>query len=481
VGIFTEINRRILGRNNYPPPAVAARWAEIGYFAALRRSDKTRLRQEASVPWNYPYIITPVPRMISRASANMLYGEPPELTPSNDADREALDFLVSENDLASELVRGAMMSSSEGDVYARIVVQPSLLDVPIIEFVSSAHVIPHFSGRFLMGATFVSEWYEGTNDVYRLFETYEPGLVTSDLYRGTSTSIGTPINLDSYPRTQGTLPERPTGIQRPLCVFIPNSIDSDPTRGFSDYRGIEARFEALNESTTIGQENMRLVGEKRAMVDATYLDERGRLPRGANLLIRKSRDTSLDGKADAMQVLEYSFEAQATVTWIDHLLDTSLLLSGIAPQAVGRSVDGGAISGTALRLKMAHSLIESSGKGRHFDRGVSWLLRAAAVIDSRRTTEGGFGRKWAEPDAAPTIKRSDPLPRDDNEAAQRLVLLTNADAISIEEKVRAVHPEWDQQQIDDEVAAIVKEAPAPPNAPPSITPPRPALTLPAGP
>lgn len=477
-----DINRRMLGRNTYPPAFIASKWDTIDFFAALRRSDRTRLRQEASVKFNYPYLVTPIPRMISRASANMLYGTSPEFTPGADADRDRLDFIVSENDLPSELVRGAMMASSEEEVFGRVVVAPGLADVPIIEFVSARNVIPYFSGRFLLGATFVSEWVEGRMDVYRLFETYESGSITSDLYRGTPTSIGSLVALDSYQRTRGVQEVVLTGIDRPLCVHIPNTIDADPTQGFGDYRGLEERFMALNETATIGQGNMRLAGRKRAMIDASYLDSKGRVPTDDDVFIRKSRDASIDGQTKALELLEYSFEASATVAWIDHLLDTSLMLAGIAPQTVGRSVDGGAISGTALRLKSAYSLIESSGKGRHFDRGVQWLIRACAILDSRRTTEGGFGRKWSEPDTAPKIERADALPRDEIEAANRILMLTNANAISTEEKVRAVHPEWDNDQVDAEVK-LIEDASIAASEPPgagSLTPPRPALQLPEG-
>jgi hypothetical protein len=477
--IFAELNSRLLGRNTWPIPSVASRWDEIELFRALRQSDEVRLRQEASVSWRYPYVVTPAPRMVSRASANMLYGEPADVRPASEGDADRMDFIVSENDLASENVRGAMIASSEGEVYGRILVQPAMLDAPIIEYVSGRSVIPHFNGRFLLAATFVSEWQEGRNDFYRLFETYEAGAITSELYRGGLTSIGVRVELANYPRTQGMTDQVLTGIARPLCAFIPNSIDDPPNRGFSDYRGMERRYLALNEAATIGQKNIRLAGQKRAFVDKAYLDGQGRLPSGDDVFVRKSRDASAGENTKPLDVLEYSFEAQATVAWIDHLLDSTLLLSGIAPTMVGRGVDGGAVSGTALRLKAAHSLIEASGKGRHFDRGLAWLLRCAAVIDSRRTTDNGFGRKWSEPDGVPQIERADALPKDDTEAAQRLVLLTNANAISTEEKVKMLHPEWDKTQIDDEVQRIESGSAAePPTSGGSLTPPRPQLTLP---
>lgn len=471
--------RSLLGSNTWPNPAQAAVWEEVEFFRALRVSDDARIRQQASVPWNYPYVLTPIPRMISRASANMLYGEPPDITAAKEADQARTDFIADENDLSAEAHRGAVIASSEGETWGRVLVQPQVLDAPIIEFVSREQVIPHFAGRFVVGATFIQEWQEGTNDFFRLFEHYEPGIIRAELFRGTRSNLGVQIDLSTYDRTKQTPEQVLTGIPRPLCAFIPNSIDADPSRGFSDYRGLEDRFLAMNESLTIGQQNARLAGKKRALIDASYLRD-GKPPAGDDVFLRKDANASLDGGSKPLEMLQYDFDATAIVAWIDHLLDSTLLLAGVAPQTVGRSVDGGAVSGTAIKLKAMHSLIESSGKGRFFDRGLRRLLQFASIIDARPTTEGGFGRKWSSRSPElPSVTRADAFPTDDMEAAQRLVLLTNANAISLDEKVRALHPEWDQAQIDEEVSRIEGEAPTPLADPTQIPTQRPAIELPA--
>jgi hypothetical protein len=342
--------RSLLGSNNWPAPEHQPVWEEIEFFRALRVSDETRVRQQASVAWNYPYLITPIPRMISRASANMLYGEPPEVTASKEADQPRYDFIIDENDLPAELHRGAVIASSEGEAWGRIVVQPQILDAPIIEFVSREQVIPHFAGRFIMGATFIQEWQEGSNDFFRLFEHYEPGIIRAELFRGTSRNLGIKVDLSSYTRTATVAEVVLTGIPRPLCAFIPNSIDADPQRGFSDYRGMEDRFLALNEASTIGQANLRLAGRKRALIDASYVKD-GKPPTGDDIFLKKDANASLDGGSKPLELLEYSFESSAVTAWIDHLLDTTLLLSGVAPQSVGRSVDGGAARGASSTVE----------------------------------------------------------------------------------------------------------------------------------
>ena len=404
--------------------------------------------------WDAPYIIDPLPRLISRASANLLFGEPAVFTPGNENDADQLNALVTANELDSELLRAAMIASSEGEVWARIVVQPSLLDHPIIEWVSAARVIPHFQGRFVVGATFVTEWATGASETYRLLETYEAGLITNTLYCGTRGSGGTRVALDSFPPTQGRPDEQPTGIEQPLVAFVPNSLGADPSRGISDYRGLEERFLALNQSVTVGQQNLKLAGKKRALVDAEYLDTRGRLPDGDDVYVRQNKDSIMGEASKPVSMIDYAYDSAPVTAWVNHLIDTTLTYAGVAPQSVGRSVDGGAVSGTALKLKMSHSLIEAAGKGRHFDKALGQLLRFAAILDSRPTTQGGFGRRWTDANTQPAVTRADGLLRDDTEAADVLTKLVGAEAISVEQAVGYWQPHWSPDQIAAEVDRI---------------------------
>ena len=460
MSVISEINRR-LGRGTWPPPEQREVWDRVELFAAFRDSDRTRIGQEASVSWSQPYMLSPIPRMISRASANMLFGEPPEISAAADGDKANLERIETENMLDAELHRGAVIASSEGEVWGRVVVSPDVLDVPIIEFASRSRVIPHFAGRFVRGATFVTTWATSQTERVRLLESYEPGKVSCTLYRGTRTSLGQEIGLDSFEATKGRAAEVFTGIDWPLAAFIPNTIDADPTRGYRDYAGLEDRFLALNEASTIGQGNMRLAGRKRALIDAGYVqsdaDGRAQLPTGDDVFVRTSRAGGDDEKTAPLQVIDYGFQAGEVVAWVDHLIDSTLTFAGISPQQVGRAVDGQALSGTAMKLKMAHSLLEASGKGRFFDRGVARLLRGAQILDGRPISEGGFGRTYAKRDEAPTIRRAPAMPRDDLEAAQVLASLTAADAISLEERVAFARPDLSEKQRAEEVARIKAE------------------------
>ena len=446
----------------WPPPVLRETWEELDLFIAFRESDEGALRQYAAMRAAQRYLISPVPRMISRASANLLYGEPAEIRPADDADADRIEFLCGENELDTETHRAAVIASSEGEVWGRILVRPDLLDAPIIEFVSRRRTIPFFSGRFVVGVSFLTEWIEDTNVVFRLIETYLAGAVVATVYRGTHSSIGIEVDLDSYSRTRGMAPVVYTGFDRPLVAFIPNSIDADPTRGYSDYLGLEERFLAVNRATTIGDTNTELVGKRRALLDGRYVKPGGRVEIGGDdVFIRDADERPLGDGAKPMEILEYGYDAEQIVTWLDHLIDSTLSFGGAAPQLVGRTQDGEAISGTALRFKMMHSLLEASGKGRYADRGLRQLVRMAAVIDSRPIAQGGFGRSWTDPDADPAIVRQDGLPTDPVEQATWLQTLVGAEAISVEERVRFLHPDWNEEQQAEEIARVKAEQQAP--------------------
>lgn len=445
---------------NWPPQDLVEVWEEIELYAALRSSDDAVIRQIEGVHFTERYLLSPVPRMISRASANLLYGEPAEIHAPSDVDQARLDFIVSENELDNEIHRAAMISSSEGEVWGRILVRPDLLDAPIIEYVSRRRVIPHFASRFVQGATFVSEWPTGSVEVVRLFETYAPGAIFSQLYRGTRTSLGQPMGLDQFDATKGTPPVVYTGIDAPLVAFIPNSIDDDPERGYSDYKGLEERFYSINRAVSAGDSNTELTGKQRALVDSQYIGPGGKLS-GEEIFIRDAEQGDID-EHTPLEVLSFDYNAGEIVNWLDHLIDSTLSFGGASPQLVGRALDGAAVSGTALRLKMVHSLLEASGKGRYSDRGHQRLLRFSQIIDSRPTVEIGYGRRWSKPDALPALERQDGLPRDDIEAATYLSTLVGASSISIEERVAYLHPDWDDERRDEEVALLKESSSAPP-------------------
>jgi hypothetical protein len=262
-----------------------------------------------------------------------------------------------------------------------------------------------------VGATFVSEWEDG-NAVWRRLEEHTAGLIRTTLWLGTRTRLGQQRNLAERPETaelelnDGNASQVVTGIDRPLAVFIPNALDSDPTRGVSDYLGVVLGFLAINETETIGQANARLVGRKRLFVEGRFLNARGNFPTDDDVFRADASIAQDGGNGGAITPAEYTFESGELVGWLDHLVDLTMTMAGVSPVSVGRGDMGGARSGTALRLRMTHTLMEAAGTGRYFDRGPARPAAhgpaarrprvPAAVLDAGRAAQRRARRRPAE-------------------------------------------------------------------------------------
>lgn len=477
------VANRFLGVSDWPPPQIRQRWADAEAYAALRANDEPIIRAYASQLGQgghigTPYVIVPLPRLLSKASANLLFGEDPDIDAADSADSDAMSDLIRENKLPSEAKRAALLSSSEGEVWAKISVAPALLDWPIIDFVSTRRVIPEWRGRFLVAATFVTEWRISDVTILRMLERHEAGRVTIEAWEGTQTSKGHKVSLDAHEETQGWPEEALTGFDHPLVAYIPNIVEDSPVVGVSDYDAVWSYFFALNETATVGQSNVRSVGKKRLAVNRAVLNDQGSLSNDELIVVEGDPGV----EPALIKEIQYAFEAGELVSWVDSLIDQALMMAGVAPSTVGRSVDGGAVSGTALRLKMAHSLMEAGTKARHYIDALAPLIRDAAIIDSKPGSFGGFNRGWTDPESLPSITLGDGLPLDSVEEANEVATLVGAKTMSIETAVRRLHPDWDDDEVEAEVARIEEDdglgqPEPPPNVPglPEGTPP------PAGP
>lgn len=444
----------LTGGSNWPPEGEREAWSLVNYYAALRDGLEGPIRQQARARQmgadpKKPYIAVPLPGLIARVPADLLFGEEPRFIAADENDQEALAELIGANGLPAELHRAAIVSASEGEVWGRVLLDPAASPRPLIEFFSRSQVVPVWRGRVLAGAAVIHPYKDGET-YYRLVEEHEPGVVRHVLYKGTRSTLGREVELSTIPAGAGLAPEVATGYDRLLITRIPNMLGADPTLGVSDYQALEPLFLAINETATVAQHNMRLTAAKRLFVDRTLTDKRGRFDLSDDVVYMMSGrgEKALGEAPPPIQQFAYEFEAAELLAYSDHLVDQALTLAGISPVSIGRGDTGGASSGTALRLRMAHTLAVVAGKGRHFDRGVQELLTAAQALDAAN------GAQWANPAEAPTMVRADGLPGDPTEDARVIATLASAEAISIEERVRRVHPDWDDQRVENEVGRI---------------------------
>ncbi len=82
-----------------------------------------------------------------------------------------------------------------------------------------------------------------------------------------------------------------------------------------------------------------------------------------------------------------------------------------------------------------------------------------AELDALPEADGGFGRPWADPHTPPAVERTPGLPVDDVEQAQIEATLVGAGIKSKWQSVKTQHPDWDDEQIDEELGRIKDDAP----------------------
>lgn len=461
-------------------------------WAAFREADKDALRAITKWPSDRDYQVDSLAEKISEAYASMLFGEDIRVTPGNPNDAERLNALIAgpagQDDAGfnAELRWGETICSSEGEVWWRLYANRDVSDHPLIEFHSREVVVPHFIGHRLVAAAFVSEFLgpDTSNDgndkrvVWRHFEIHTIGRIENRLYRGTKDRIGQRVGLDAHPETRELDEVWDHELPGMLCGRIPNKLGRDRRLGLSDYRNIEDYLLALNEAVTIGQENARLTLKKRVVVPETSLKPRqdvedngdGTMSPVEKPIFDASEDVFITGGLDGdlgsndtgpYKVLEYSFDAEALVTYKSDLVNSALSRAGIMPQFVGNSAgnEGTADTGVALRIRLIPTTSAANGKGQFWDSQIPQILLLAQLLDAMTVEDGGFGVEWTSPGDAPAGERTDPLPTDPTDQAARHVALVGADLESQDTAIRDLHPDWTDDQVEQEIDRIKESRP----------------------
>lgn len=452
-----------LDRGGDWPPKWEHTWGRVRLWEALRETNGPYVRQIAG--WDTVehrsrnYIVDSMPSKIAGTFAELIFGDDPVITAHSDSDQERLDEIIEANGLPSELQTAAEVCSSEGEVWWRLLVDREQADVPVIEWHSRLCVLPVFRGRTLIEAAFVSTIRPDPDkqETWRYFEIHGEGAVTNVLFKGSADRLGIRVDLATRPETADLQEEWNHGLPL-LCGRVLNKRGRDPRLGVSDYAGVKDYLLALNEVATIGQENARLTLKKRVVIPDQYLDVRGNFPAGADVLISPSTDRDPDKPTGGLAQLEWEFDAQAFIAYKDELERTILGRVGLAKQLVdaGDPSSDGRATGTALRLRLIPTVLATAGKGRFWDDELPKVLTLTQRLDALPDDGpiGGFAYGWKTPDESPVVERTDPLPEDEIEEATRHSTLVGAEIESRRTAIQALHPDWEDERVDEELALI---------------------------
>jgi A118 family predicted phage portal protein len=416
----------------------------------------------------------PVATDICMASADLLWSEAPDISVDDDAAQARLDTLVDDQALQT-FAKGAEAGAAHGGHFLRVTwdatVQP---DGPFLTVVYADAADPDFRWGRLVGVTFWSVVREEGQQRWRHLERHEldangNGVILHGLYEGTADSLGVAVPLAEHSATEalaGLVDEQAsitTGSPGLAVVYVPNQ-DSprrwrkDPVGvnlGRSDLEGIEGMMDALDEAWSSWMRDIRL-GKARLLVSQQSLTGNG-LGGGADFDVDQEVYVPLNAPPSSganattiAQAEQFKIRHEEHKATVDELLDAILRTAGYSPSTFGRGGDGTMRTAREVTMDQQRSLLTRDRKLRVLRPAVSAILEKLLAVDA-------FVFNSGVTPVRPSVEFPDGVQESLLELAQTAQALRNAEAASTETLVRMTHPEWDDDDVTDEVGRIMAE------------------------
>lgn len=427
----------------------------------------------------------PIGKDIAQLSATALFSKPPVILAADDelnTVQARVDTLFNIPRSHSSLYTAGETASALTGVFGRVVWDDQVQDGTWIEWVDPDRAIPEWSRGRLKAVTFFTELEsDDPRDVWRHLERYERGRIVHELYKGTPHNLGAVQELAAHDATASIKVELAgdgysivnLGVDELAVEYVPNQLPNpewaeDPqlrNLGASDvgavdlvplYHQIDRTYSSLMRDVRIAQARM--------FASSEVLQHRGAgqgmfLPEDQELFTQVGTGIGKDGGAESI----FQFH-QPAIRVLEHdqvgemLLREVLRRTGYSPVSFGMS-DEVAQTATEAAGKKESTVTTTEGKARYFGVAIQHLTTVALRIDRVKFPKLGVDLK--EPldvDWPPFAQESD-LSR-----AQTVQAWSVASAASTRTKVRYLHPDWDETQIEEERKLIdeanVVETPA---------------------
>ncbi len=417
----------------------------------------------------------PIGKDIAQLSATSLFSKPPVILAADDeADgvQDRVDDLFNIPRFHSGLYTAGEMSSALTGVFGRVVWDDQVQDGTWIEWIAPDRAIPEWSRGRLKSVSFFTELEsDDPRDVWRHIERYERGRIVHELYKGTPHNLGSIQELGAHEATASidvTIAVDGYSIvdlevDELAVEYVPNQLpnpewDEDPQLcnfGASDVGAVDLvpLYHQIDRTYSSLMRDVR-VAQARVFASSEVLQHRGPgqgmfLPEDQELFTSVGTGIGKDGGAESI----FHFH-QPAIRVLEHdqvgemLLREVLRRTGYSPVSFGMS-DEVAQTATEAAGKKESTVTTTEGKARYFGVAIQHLTTVALRIDRKKFPELGVDlREPLDVDWPPFAQESD-LSR-----AQTVQAWSVASAASTRTKVRYLHQDWTEEQIDDEVELI---------------------------
>lgn len=407
----------------------------------------------------------PLPADIATTSADLLFSEPPVFTVPNPGTQARLDELTDAGGVANVLLEAAEVAAALGGVYLRVTWDRELAARPLLTSVHADCAVPEVAFGMLRAVTF---WRELPTDaatggtVLRHLERHEPGRILHALYEGSADRLGRRVPLTEHPDTapladslgpEGDAIE--TGLDMLTAAYVPNIRPNRRHRGSpfgrSDFQSAHDLFDALDETWSSWLRDIRLA-RARLIVPDGYLRDHGpgrgasfdddrEIWQGLNIPPTES-GAGITLSQFAIRVEEHQ-RTSATIT------RQAVQLAGYSAQSFGIEDDSTRATATEVQDRWRKSLITRDKKSRYWSP-LADMLHVLLLLDRALFTPALVVER-------PHVEFGDAVSEHPQTVAQTLNLLAQAQAASVDTRVRILHPDWTDEGIREEVARIQRE------------------------
>lgn len=423
----------------------------------------------------------PIAAELCQASADLLFSDTITITSDNTAAQDRLDELVDDH-FHAELTAAAEVCAALGGVYLRVGWDKKTRpEAPFLTHVDADQAIPEFSWGRLQAVTFWQVVARDGKRVYRHLERHETdeqgvGIILHGLYEGEEDKLGHPVPLTDQPATAalaqsvdafGIISSETPG----LCViYVPNQTPNrrwrtDPlgrNLGRSDLDGVEQLMDALDETMTSWMRDVRL-GKARIMVAKSLLNNVG-TGQGSAFNAEQEAYASMDMLAgespklsDLIEQVQFNIRVQEHKETADDLTYKILTAAGYSAETFGmKGMEKAVKTATEVEAQQQRSLLSRDRKWRLWRPALQDALGKLLTVDrtlfSNNTVPDGVDIDAAIAEGVQESMLS---------IAQTIQTLRAAEAASDEVLIGMLHPDWDEQQIKDEIALINAQKPTP--------------------
>lgn len=407
------------------------------------------------------FIHVPVANDISETSSAFLFGESPLIRFKSDSEdmkdaQTTLDKMLTDSGFYQKLVEAAEVASAIGGVYMKVAWDSDLSEYPIPVVVQCEQAFPEFKFGKLVKVTLVYEVSNDGSTVYRLAETIEKGKITNELYKGTSDRLGNKVALSECESTKGLEKEVDTADVM-TCVYVPNMLPNKLNRqspmGRSDYQGQETLMDALDEVFSAWMIDVQIARGK-IHVPSGYVKEigdKGKTKFNIDTMMYEELDIDPTAMTKPIEATQFEIRAEQFEKTCLNLLDRIITSAGYSPQSFGLNIAGRAESGTALNVRERKSFATTSKKQAYWEPAIKSLVNAMLSIYNKYLG----GKLTNELDV--NVEFIDSVSNNLTEVSNSVKTLSDAKAASIDTKVRMVHPEWTDNQVQEEIERILND------------------------